>query len=443
MIEALTVLFIFALITTSFYSMISIGSRHIVNAKNRLGALSLANEKMEIARNLPYNSLGTNTGAVSGALLEYEEVTKNTKLFHVHTIVSYVQDSFDGVSPSDVAWNDYKKVQIVVSWDTGSGGTDSVDLVSRFVPPGLEVLDPNAGILMINVFSDQPGGAGISGSTLHIVNADTGLDTTVTTESDGSYMLMGNRVGNSIEKYQITATKNGYETVQTYPPYPDTEYYPVDKHASVILGSLNVINIIQNKFADFTIKAVDYLDQGIPNVNFSVVGGRKLGIDAAIPPNDVYNLNETRTTDSDGEREFNDVSPGNYILDPNIDTAIYELIGVSPTTSFQVYSDIPLTVKMKLAEKAKTGILIKVIKDGIVPDSSVENAVVRITKGTFTDELTTTTDGAVYFPKDATPLEAGTYDVHVTNINYADNNFQIIVNDGALSTSTASMQLPM
>jgi competence protein ComGC len=444
LIEAMTVLFIFVLITMTFYSMISIGSRHIINAKNRLGALSLANEKMEIARNVPYDDLGTDNGEVEGVLLEDEDVSKNTRQYHVSTSIVYVPDDFDGVFPADVAWNDYKKVEITVSWNTGDGTTDEVVLVSRFVPPGLEVADPNAGILMINVFSDQPGGTGISGADLHVVNTETGLDTdTPETGSDGSYMLMGQRVTDSIQKYQITVTKAGYETVQTLPPYPDTAYYPIDVHASVVTGALNVVNIVQNKLTDLTVESVDYLDQKIGDVNFALIGGRKLGIDASVPPIEKYNLEFTGSTESDGDRLFDDISPGKYELTPDLVSANYELIGVDPSISFELFSDNPLTVKMRLAEKTKTGMMVKVVRDGIFPIEAIENATVRITKGVFTDELTTSANGAVYFPKDATPLEAGIYDVHVTSVDYGDEDFQVTVSENVLSVETANMAAPI
>jgi len=439
MIEALTVLFIFSLITISFYSMISIGSRHIINAKNRLGALSLANEKMEIARNIKYDDLGTDTGAVSGVLKENEDVAKSTRLYHVHTLVEYIRDTFDGDFPADVAWNDYKKVTVEVSWNNGNGGTDKTTLVSRFVPPGLEVPDPNAGILVINVFSDQPGGVGIPYASVHVVNSDTGLDTNFTTDDSGSYALMGDKVTNSIQKYQIIVTKDGYETAQTYPPYPDTAYNPVDVHASVVVGSMNVANIVQNELADMTVETVDYLDQGIAGIQFEIIGGRKLGTDVVDPLKEYFSLESTETTNSSGEKELNDISPGKYTIEPQLASTNYELIGIQPLIPLQLLSSSPQAVKIRLADKTKTGMIIKVVKDGTNPIEPLENATVTITKGVFTDNLTTLVDGAVYFPKDTTPLEAGTYDVHVTASGYVDNDFQINVSDGTLSAQTVSM----
>ncbi|MEI6588101.1 MAG: carboxypeptidase-like regulatory domain-containing protein, partial [Candidatus Moraniibacteriota bacterium] len=218
LIEGLTVLFIFALVTVTFYSVFSIGIRYIQDAKNRLGALAIANEKIEIIRNLQYDSIGTDEGAIEGDIPQDQDVLENTRQYHIHTDVSYVDDPYDGLAYSDTAWfEDYKRVTVTISWVNG-GGTEEVKLVSRFVPPGKEVPHIGDGILSINIFSDQPGGVGIPGSRVDIYNPDTEIDTYGITDSTGNVTFMGSRVSNSIQKYQLTVTKNGYETVHTMSP---------------------------------------------------------------------------------------------------------------------------------------------------------------------------------------------------------------------------------
>jgi len=92
LIEGLVLLFIFSLITVTFYSLISVGTRYIVDAKNRLGAVSLADEKMEIVRNLAYANVGTVSGEVGGNIPQDEDVTENAHTYHVSTLVEYVDD---------------------------------------------------------------------------------------------------------------------------------------------------------------------------------------------------------------------------------------------------------------------------------------------------------------------------------------------------------------
>jgi len=220
LIEALTLLFIFALIMVTFYSVFTIGIRYIQDAKNRLGALAVANEKMEIIRNLKYDNIGTVGGTISGNIPQEQTVIENTRSYNVRTQVSYVDDPYDGLAYADTVWfEDYKKVIVTVSW-SGVKTSEEVKLISRFVPPGKEVAHAGDGILSVNIFSDQSGGAGVAGSKVQIVNPDTGINTYEETNASGNVTFMGSTVANSIQKYQITVTKDGYETVTTFPPYP-------------------------------------------------------------------------------------------------------------------------------------------------------------------------------------------------------------------------------
>ena len=159
LIEALIFLFIFSIITVTFYSVITLGTGYILESKNKLAALALANEKMEIIRNLNYDDIGTTTGIPSGSITESEDVVSGGKTFHVKTIVQFIDDALDGVLPADSMPDDYKKVKITVSWEGVKGATRSVYLVSGFTPPGLEV-NSGDGILVINIINGA--GVGIS-----------------------------------------------------------------------------------------------------------------------------------------------------------------------------------------------------------------------------------------------------------------------------------------
>src|SRR5680860_1001385 len=147
LIEALTLLFIFSVIMVTFYNVIAVGSRYISSARNRLGAISAANERMEIIRNLKYEDIGTDGGAISGGIQQDENVTENANHYNIYTTVEYSDDAFDGLYPTDTVPNDYKKVTVKVSWN---GGKESVSLVSGFVPSGLEVANPGDGLSRIH-----------------------------------------------------------------------------------------------------------------------------------------------------------------------------------------------------------------------------------------------------------------------------------------------------
>ncbi len=442
LIEAMTVLFIFALITITFYSVMSVGTRYIQDAKNRLGAISVVNERMEIVRNLAYDSIGTNTGVVGGNIPRDQDVTENAHQYHIHTEVFYVDDPFDGIGYADTVWfEDYKRVIITVSW-AGVDNSEKVEIVSRFVPPGKEVQHAGDGILSVNIFSDQPGGAGISDSNVTLINSVTGLNTYQMTDSSGNATFMGNRITNSIQKYQITVTKDGYETVSTMPPYPLTPLYnPIDVHASVVTGTMNVANIVQNKLANIKISTVDHLDAPISGTTFQLVGGRKLGTDVALPNAPVYNFDENGTTDSGGEKLYSAISPGNYAFSLTGATLSgYAIISTTPTLPFPLLSaDGTLNAKLKLASKTVTSLLVSVTDlSSTLPVSGAKVKLTNTALG-YEKELTTAGEGNAFFPDSSDPLLPGTYHLKVTADGFSDKESDVTITDGSLKIESVGL----
>jgi hypothetical protein len=434
LIEALTLLFIFTVIITTFYSVFTAGTRYMIDSKNRLGALALADEKMEIVRNLKYDDIGTVSGEIGGNILQDEDVTENAHHFHVHTQIEYVDDPFDGSGYSDTIWfEDYKKVTITITWDNSASSTP-VELVSRFSPHGVEQQNPNDGILSINVYSKQPGEAQtvpVENASVHLVNSDLGLNTSKNTDADGNATFMGSNIKNSIQKYEVTLTKSGYETVSTLPPYPDTAYNPTDVHGSVVTGSVNFVNLIQNKLANLKVLAADFLNQPIANIDFHVKGGRKIG--TTISSNDpVYNLDEDGETEADGEKEYSSISPGQYEISPTLGGTNYELVRISPVSPVTLFSEQSLDVKIELADKNATSLLVSVLNND--DNSPIPGAQVQLKNDAlgYDNTQTAPTDGKVYFPTTSDLFEAGTYDLNITADGFNSSNTQVTINSGSL-----------
>ncbi len=439
-IEALTMLFIFSLITITFYNVIMVGTRYIVSAKNRLGAVALAGEKIEIARNLKYADVGVVLGDCPGTLKQDEYVTENGKTYLVHTHARYVDDPFDGKlgeSPNDLAYHDYKELEITVSWNNGGSDQGSIMVSSDFMSPSLEVVTAGDGILSINVFSDQAGGAPVIGASVHVVDSAVGIDEFVTTDIAGNVMLLGAK--ESLQKYQITVSKSGYETVTTFPPYPATAYNPIDTYATVIGGNLNTTNIVENKLANLKISTVDYLGDPVADVGISLKGGRKLGTEFISPFDPVYNLVFDGKTDTSGEKDFGSISPGQYTFGPSPSESTYELIGTNFISPLPLASEGAADIKLKVADKNKIGILIKVANSA---DASAMNGATVELKNVglaYDETVTTGADGMAFFPISAAIFQAGTYDLTVKADGFNDNTKTETIIDNILSIDNVSM----
>lgn len=188
----------------------------VTNNKARGSAIALANERMEYMRSITYASLGTSGGIPSGSIAQSESVVLNGITFTRRTLIEYADDPKDGtgVSDSNGITADYKVGKVDVAW-TSRNGTRHITLVSRFEPPaGLEIAcTPPCGTLTITAVdsNSQP----LSGASVAIVNSSVSPAVSINTftNTSGVASFIGAPASSG---YQITVTKSGYSTAQTY-----------------------------------------------------------------------------------------------------------------------------------------------------------------------------------------------------------------------------------
>lgn len=443
LIEALIFLFIFSVITMTFYQTYTLGLRYIFESKNRLGAIAVANERMEIIRNLSYSTIGTDDGGeISGDIPHEEDVTRNAGLYHVKTDVGYEDDPMDGLGNNDEngVKNDYKRVSITVSW---SGGQGKVELTSRFVPYGVETEDSDVGTLTVNIHKSD--GSGVEGSSVTVTDTVTGLEIgQYNTDASGNVTLMGDNVHDGSYRYRINVEKSGHETLTTVPPPPPppTTYNPAAglAHASVTSG-IGVANIEQNKVANLEVLTVDYLGTSqVADIDFHIVGGKIIGKDVLAPYDDVYNLDEDGQTNASGSKTYSDKSPGVYGVSLDPSETDYELIDTDPISSFSLAPEADLELKVKLAKKDFASLLLRV-ETSEASSQPILGAHVTLSKASpsYGGEADTTSTGTAFFPLDTTALDVGTYDLKVEADGFQTSNTTITIEENKLKTETIKL----
>lgn len=440
LIEMLVFLFIFTLITVTFYNTWSVGTRYIILAKNRLTASALANEKMEIVRNLAFEDIAHTTGDPSGNLLQDEDVVRSNRAFHVFTQIKNIDDPFDGLcdqthSADCQAPVDYKHVKITISWDV----TESISVSSRFVPAGIEQPDPTRGVLVVNVTSDKADGAVVEESTVRIRNADTGLDETHSTDNFGRLIMSG--LLESSNKYEITLAKSGWEDVSTMPSYPDSPYNPIHENASVVAGAVNTIDMFQNELSSLIIRTVDYLGNDVSNIHFYIHGGRQIGTTADEAHLPIYGLEDHEQTGSDGQKKYEQANPGNYDL--SLEESEQKIIGLSPNVPFSLTPGEEKTLTMKVCPQSMTALLVNV-RDDIIegqPGPPLSEAEVHLTNGLGYDTtITTSADGLAFFPNtENPPFVSGTYNLSISVSGFQNYSSQVSVSEGSLKEEVVPM----
>ncbi|MDB5238331.1 MAG: hypothetical protein JWM46_601 [Candidatus Kaiserbacteria bacterium] len=189
----------------------------VSNNKARGGAIALADERMEYIRSLTYAQVGTVGGIPSGVLAQSESLSLNGVSYVRRTLVLYGDDASDGTGVADgnSITADYKLVKVDVTWNSRTGARH-IALVTRFSPaPGVESAVAG-GTLTINVIDSAS--SPLFNAQLRIVNASTtpasaAIDLTTYTNASGTATFIG---ATSTGAYQVTVTKSGYSTAQTY-----------------------------------------------------------------------------------------------------------------------------------------------------------------------------------------------------------------------------------
>lgn len=426
LIESLVFLFIFSLAVLTFYKAMTDGMTSIIDAKSRLGAVALANERMEIIRNLSYDQIGTQGGIPNGNIPQGETgIIKSGISFNIHTSVVYIDDDTDDIAValggSDTRPDDYKRVTVSVSWGDG-GASRTADLTSFFSPPGIEEVF-TGGILSIKVV-DNTLIQGIAGLSVHIVNNDVSpsINTTETTDADGKVVLLNYPISDS---YSLEISKSGYYTVQTYES--DSSMIARELPASVLSGAINPRTLITDVVSTINLVTEDPLGNSIPNISFDLKGGKQIGDTVASPSEPVYDFNETgQSSGSSGEKTFSNRIFGSYFFTFTNPTDDYEFLKMDPSvTTRDKFGILPGNndIAAIFMDKNVNSLLVTVSDstDGtLINGATVELKNTALSYGPIT--LTTDQYGQAYFPDSSGPLTTDSgYELKVSADGYSDN----------------------
>jgi len=481
LIEGLVALFVFTILVTTFYKIFTETMIYMQDSKYRRGAVALANERMEHYRNLAYENVATKANAPVGDIEDDENVVVNGLNYRIITSVFFVDDPADGVAPSDVRFEDYKRVSVAIVWGHGANNSVSktdalndaqyqskqINLVSQFVPPGgLEAM-PTGGILSINVLDSgvEPIEA-VGGVIISI--SDNMCDTsghpacsesilTGTTDSDGNFMYIGAPICDAC--YEIAVEKTDYETRETLDafegddsvdPLEEGEYNPTYIHQSVAAGSITTTTFNTNKISQLNIKSQDPFGEGIPGVGFDIFGGAVLGTTAEGDIENVYSLTTTsETTDAtDADIDIHSTSDtlnsdyansGVYMIDNIVlpgGFSDYIFWKMSPndednTQNTVVGSNVDVESQMIFMDNDYDSAFIHIVEIVDTETIPISGANVKLTSTTLNPvyEVTIVTDefGYVYFPENTTEALVNNedYDVTVTAEDYDEETDSI------------------
>lgn len=263
-VSAVMMLF-FGGILTAFTYVLELST----NSKARLSALTLANERVEYFRSLPYDSVGTIAGIPNGLIPQNSTTTFNNILFYERVLVQYVDDDADGLGAADSngILADYKQVKVEYSWKL-TGATSTIELISNIVPRSIETT-AGGGTIRVNVF--DAAAAPLAGASVRLLNLTTTstIDVTRSTDATGVALFAG---APAASNYQIFVTDSGYSTDQTYVSTTSNPS-PLIQPISVLESDVSTMSFQIDRLSTVALTAFSSITEGSVINTFSSTGG--------------------------------------------------------------------------------------------------------------------------------------------------------------------------
>lgn len=415
LIGILVAIAIFSILSHAIFTLVQSSYQTTSFNRARVTARHLAQEKMELIRNLPYDKVGTVGGIPSGTLEQEESVRKNGLNYTIKTAIIFVDDPFDATSPTDLLATDYKRIRIEVSWGgTAPSRANPIVLVTDVAPKGVESTY-GGGTLSIFVFdaNAQP----VSQADVTIVANGTSptVNLTLQTADNGRVILPGAPICTAC--YQITVSKSGYSSERTYASSQVAN--PTKPHATILEGELTEISFAVDQTSNFTLNSYDGRDGGfeiLPGVALHMTGSKTIGTDTNGDP--VYKFDQDISTDASGAFNIPDLEWDTYDISLQTGTGL-DIAGSSLLVPLSVLpgstTDLDMTFQTESANNLLT-IFTNASGDQIASVSATLSDSGSFEETIFSGEESDPDFGQSFF----SDLDAGNYTIEATASGYLD-----------------------
>ncbi len=345
----------------------------------KLAASALANEQIEIARNLSYSSVGILGGVPAGLLTHVQTLNRGGIDFTATTTVRNIDDPFDGTigstTKNDLAPADYKLIAVEIGCALCKSFFVPLTLTSTVAPRNLESASTN-GALFIKVFDAT--GAPVSGAAVHIENSPAGIIIDDVTDAGGELQIVDTPPGAGV--YAITVSKAGYSSEQTYPPGGFDNPNPVKPNPTVATQSLTQASFAIDKVSTVNVTSTTNTCSAVGAIDFTLTGTRLIGTSP-----DIVKYSSAKVTSAGGTLTISNLEWDTYRLTPT-DSA-YDLAGSIPALPLILNPNTTLDLKLIVVPKNQKSLLVTV-KDAST-GLPISDATVNISQGSFSDTLTT------------------------------------------------------
>lgn len=439
-IEILVTLFIISTVITGVFGLFILGLRGAQTTEARVAAIALANERMEMIRNLPYVDVGTNGGNPSGAIEPNEVINRNGIDYNVLTDIRYVDDAYDGQAtgsteeeekitichkpgtpdektlvvgapsldahlahgdtqgpcagddpptpPGDEFNADYKQVLVEVTWNN-QYDISPILLMTYVSPPGVEG-SQLGGTLDFQALNTN--GEGVADVTLTIVNTAVNPPFSLIRETNVEGRVVEPALPESAQAYELSATKPGYTTDATYDQTPTFIPHPDYSHLTMITREVTRKTFLMDLISTLNITTQNEIASPLPNIAYTLQSRKAIGTDDQNAT--VYKVSEAAQTDAAGTNTHANLEWGLYDISIDGETVGYDLKESSLVFPFTVNPNSTADLTLTLTPYTPISLHVTVVDPTGVP---IPDADVQLSGNGFDDTLATGPFGQNYF----------------------------------------------
>jgi len=377
LIEIIVGTALFALIAVVVYQSFGSLSSLVSASRYKITAVDLINERIELIRNLPFNKVGLVSGIPSGLLNPVETFVRDGNTFIATTTIRNIDDPFDGTiggSPNDLSPADYKMVEVDMSCVTCKN-FPPMSVSTIVAPKNLETASTN-GALFVRVFDAN--GVAIPGANVQVVNntVNPAIAINDVTNAQGMLQIIDAPPGNNA--YQISVTKSGYTSDQTYATSVGNPN-PTNPNATVALQQVTQTSFTIDRVSSMAVSAVTNTCEPVSGLTFNLKGTKIIGTPS------VYKYNQNHTLDGGGLKTISNLEWDNYDL--TLTSSGYFLEGVNPLLPIPLLPNANQGVQLVVTNEPAS-ILMVGVKDSST-SLPISGASVTLTKSGYSNTLLT------------------------------------------------------
>jgi len=348
--------------------------RVVSTYQDKTRAQNLANEKIEILKNMPYNSLATQYGAIypPGNILDSETVTVGGYQYVVHTYINFVDDPFDGNAlgtipgkPQDFYPFDYKKITIEVRDHLDKKAL--VKVTTNVAANAAETSD-STGILFVSVVDSQ--GLPVANANVHLTNTNPNPDVNIITITDTNGLLQIPLLPqDTANGYHIEISLPGYSSDGTYPD-SIAGYDPVQPDFNILAQQVTSLTFSIDRLGSLDLTVQDENGNALSGVNITLNSEKKTYVDTNGINPDIPKYSQTFTSNSNGQITVPNLEWGSYNF---VTAGGYYLISSSPYQPASLSAGGSLDVTLSITTNSNWPTI-----NSVIPVSGLNNAVLSV-----------------------------------------------------------------